>query len=209
MALAAIFPEEALSVLERIEAIEFAWKMDGVPFPPSYGRESPDEAIQPWSIPRPTAWLLYSLIVAARPATILELGTSFAYSTVWLCQAARRVGARVETVELMPEKIVEAKRNLADAGYENFVLHERDAREVCRDWTGPLDFLFMDADAAAYTDYWDCLATHLSPNAVVVADNALTHPHLFHPLLTLLDRQGDFRYFVNPMDNGLLVVTPV
>ncbi len=208
-ALRAVFPREAVDVLERIEAVEYSWKREGVAFPPSYGRESADEAILPWSIPRTTGWLLYSLILASHPRRILELGTSFGYSTLWLCQAARDLGTTIETVELMPEKADQATENLRDAGYDNWILHKRDAKDVCREWKGTLDFVFMDADADSYPDYWDCLASHLSPNAVVVADHALTHPHLLRPQLDKLVHQPELRYFIHPIDNGLLIASRV
>ena len=39
-----------------------------------------------------TGWLLYSLILAKRPARVLDLGTSYGYSTLFLADAVKRVG---------------------------------------------------------------------------------------------------------------------
>lgn len=207
--LLAIFQPQALAVLSHIEDIEFSWRMDNVPFPPSLGRESPDEPVLPWSIPRSTGWMLYSLIVASRPETVLELGTSLGYSALWLCAAAGRVGAHVHTVERMPEKADEARHNLTDAGLTNWTLLERDAGEVCGNWNRSLDFLFLDADAASYPGYWDRLLPQLSDRAIIVADNTLTHPHLLEPFAELLSRRQDFECFTHPMDNGLFVATRI
>jgi predicted O-methyltransferase YrrM len=206
-ALEAIFPEAALDVLTGIENIEFSWRMDAVPFPPSYGRESADELVLPWSIPRSTGWLLYGLIMATGPKSILELGTSLGYSTLWLCAAATRTGAEVHTVELMQEKAIEARRNLAQAGFHNWTLYERDADDVSSGWRAPIDFLFLDADAASYLRYWQRLVPHLSPVATVVVDNALTHPHLIEPFARQVLDDGAFRAFTHPLDNGIFIAS--
>jgi len=208
-ALRAIFQPQALTVLNRIESVEFSWRMDNVPFPPSFGRESPDEPVLPWSVPRVTGWMLYSLIMASRPQTIIELGTSLGYSTLWLCAAAERTGAHIHTVELMPEKACEARRNLTDAGFANWTLLERDAEDVCRDWNLALDFLFLDADASSYPGYWNRLLPHLSERATLVADNALTHPHLLEPFAEQVSRHQGFLCFTHPMDNGLFIATRI
>ena len=208
-ALRALFSPPALAVLNRIEDIEFSWRMDNVPFPPSLGRESPDEPVLPWSVPRSTGWMLYSLIMAARPGAILELGSSFGYSTLWLCAAAESVGAHVYTVERMREKSSKARQNLTDAGFADWSLFECPAEEVCRDWNRSLDFLFLDADAASYPDYWDRLLPRLSDRAIIVADNALTHPHLLEPFAELVSRRQDFICFTHPMNNGLFIATRI
>jgi predicted O-methyltransferase YrrM len=61
-----------------------------------------------------TARLLNMLIKASRARNILEIGTSYGYSTLWLAEAARAVGGRVVTLELAPEKVAFASRPHAD-----------------------------------------------------------------------------------------------
>ena len=62
--------------------------------------------------------LLVDLIVGAGAKTIVELGTSFGYSTLFLAKAAKRTGGKVYTYELAAEKQAYAKERLAEAGVE-------------------------------------------------------------------------------------------
>src|SRR5262245_49909485 len=68
-----------------------------------------------------TGRLLWMLVRLARPRRILEVGTSNAYSTIWLADAARAVGARVVTLEANPDKVRLARENLARAGVADVV----------------------------------------------------------------------------------------
>src|SRR5437868_2685738 len=63
-----------------------------------------------------TGRLLWILIRSARATRILEIGTSNAYSTIWLADAARETGGRVTTLELNPAKVELARANLTRAG---------------------------------------------------------------------------------------------
>src|SRR5262245_33797850 len=63
-----------------------------------------------------TGRLLWTLIRSAHATRILEVGTSNAYSTIWLADAARTEGGRVLTLERNPDKVRLARENLARAG---------------------------------------------------------------------------------------------
>src|SRR5712691_1466390 len=67
------------------------------------------------NITRDTGRLLWILIRATRATRVLEVGTSNAFSTIWLADAARTTGGRVTTLELNSEKIALARANLATA----------------------------------------------------------------------------------------------
>src|SRR5215471_3828602 len=63
-----------------------------------------------------TGRLLWILIQATRATRILEVGTSNAFSTIWLADAARATGGRVTTLEVDPGKVALARANLGRAG---------------------------------------------------------------------------------------------
>ena len=65
------------------------------------------------NITRDTGRLLWIIVRATGAMRILEVGTSNAFSTIWLADAARSTGGRVTTLELNPEKIALARANLA------------------------------------------------------------------------------------------------
>src|SRR6266487_4575879 len=63
--------------------------------------------------------LLYTLVRAARPDTVVEFGTSFGISTIYLAAAVTDNGVgRVVSTELSAAKVVAAQANLAEAGVE-------------------------------------------------------------------------------------------
>src|SRR5882672_8878176 len=68
-----------------------------------------------------TGRLLWILIRSTRAARILEVGTSNAYSTIWLADAARAVGGRVVTLEADAGKVKLARENLERAGVQDVV----------------------------------------------------------------------------------------
>ena len=68
------------------------------------------------NITRDTGRLLWIMVQAARATRILEVGTSNAFSTIWLADAARLTGGRVTTLELNPDKLAFARADLAEAG---------------------------------------------------------------------------------------------
>jgi predicted O-methyltransferase YrrM len=89
--------------------------------------------------------LLNILVKAQRAKTILELGTSYGYSTVWLAEAAKETDGRVVTLELSAEKSAYAKAQLGRVGLDAFVdFRVGDALETLENVPGPIDFVLVD-----------------------------------------------------------------
>jgi predicted O-methyltransferase YrrM len=123
-----------------------------------------------------TGRLLWILVQAARATRILEVGTSNAYSTIWLADAARATGGHVITLERNPDKVRLARENLARAGLADRVeLREGNAAETLAGLTGPFHFVFLDADRANYCAYLDLALPKLQPGGLLVADNVISH----------------------------------
>ena len=85
------------------------------------------------NLERPTAELIWLLLQASRRRSVLEIGTSNAYSTIWLAEALRhKPDARLVSIERFSEKLAQARANLNRAGLLSRVeLIEGDATEVC------------------------------------------------------------------------------
>jgi predicted O-methyltransferase YrrM len=123
-----------------------------------------------------TGRLLWILARASRAARILEIGTSNAYSTIWLADAARAVGGRVTTLERDPDKVRLAQDNLARAGLAAWVeIREGPAAETLNALPGPFDLAFLDADRTSYRPYLELVVPKLAPGALLVADNVVSH----------------------------------
>jgi len=123
-----------------------------------------------------TGRLLWILARAARAARILEIGTSNAYSTIWLADAARAIGGRVTTLERDADKVRLARENLARAGLAGWVdIREGPAAETLTGLAGPFDLAFLDADRSSYRTYLELVVPKLAPGALLVADNVVSH----------------------------------
>ncbi|CAM3278081.1 O-methyltransferase [Mycobacterium colombiense] len=118
--------------------------------------------------------LLYSLVRATRPATIVEFGMSFGISAVHLAAAVRDNGAgRVVTTELSETKIAAAKQTFAETGLNDVItILEGDALSTLSDVAGPVDFVLLDGWKDLYLPVLELLEPRLSPGVLVIADNA-------------------------------------
>ena len=123
-----------------------------------------------------TGRLLWILIRSTRATRILEVGTSNAYSTLWLADAARATGGRVTTLEADAGKIELARENLRRGGCADLVeIVAGRAAETLSRLTGPFDFVFLDADRASYLTYLELVVPRVVPGGLIVADNVTSH----------------------------------
>jgi predicted O-methyltransferase YrrM len=166
------------------------------------------------SIGRHTGQLLNILIKGAKARNILEIGTSYGHSTVWLAEAARATGGRVVTIDCAANKQEYAQSMLAKAGLTAQVdFRLGDARDVIRSLEGSWDFVLLDLWKDLYVPCFDLFYAKLGRGALVAADNMInpessrpdalvyrrhirTKPHIDSVLLTVgsgveLSRYGD------------------
>ena len=118
--------------------------------------------------------LLYALVRATRPATVVEFGMSFGISAIHLASGVRdNATGRVVTTELSDTKIAAAKRTFADTGLDDVItILEGDALTTLADVDGPVDFVLLDGWKDLYLPVIKMLEPRLSSGALVVADNA-------------------------------------
>ncbi len=137
------------------------------------------------SVGRASGQLLNFLIRGVKPKEILEIGTSYGYSTLWLADAARAAGAKVITLEIHPQKQQHARAALASAGLADSVdFRLGDARETIASLSGPFDFVLLDLWKDLYISCFDLVYPKLSPGALVIADNML-YPEEHRPVAAL------------------------
>src|SRR5580698_8443588 len=121
-----------------------------------------------------TGRLLNILAKSVKAKTILELGTSYGYSTVWLAEAARATGGKLITLDKADYKHDYARNMLAKAGLTSHVeFRLGDARETIKSLPGPFDFVLVDLWKDLYIEVFDLFYPKLSPGAFIAADNML------------------------------------
>ncbi len=118
--------------------------------------------------------LLNLLIQEGEARRILEVGSSYGYSTHWLAAGARAVKGKVTSLELQAAKTEYANARLTRAGLADFVeFRIGDALESLRGLAGPFDLVLIDLWKDLYVPVFELLYPKLSPGALVVADNML------------------------------------
>jgi predicted O-methyltransferase YrrM len=127
--------------------------------------------------------LLYSLVRAARPSTIVEFGMSLGISAIHLAAAVRDNGSgRVVTTELSAAKVSAAKKTFAETGLDDLItVLEGDALATLADLDGPVEFVLLDGWKELYLPVLKLLEPQLSSGALLVADNTSmddTKPYL-------------------------------
>ncbi len=152
------------------------------------------------ALDRDKAEFCYQLCRSLRAARVVEAGTSYGVSTLYLAAAVRdnqvENGVVIGT-EYEPKKAEGARANFQEAGLSEFIeLREGDLRETLLDVGGPVDFMLVDIWEVALPAL-ECVSPSLRPGAIVVCDNTTTHA----------DAYRDYFEFVNDPSNRLRTMT--
>lgn len=155
------------------------------------------------NITRDTGRLLWILVRAMSATRILEVGTSNAFSTIWLADAVRATGGRVTTLELNPEKIARARANLVTAGLEGVVdIIEGPAADTLANLPSPFDLVFLDADRPSYLAYLELVVPKLRSGGILIADNATSHAQELQDYLRRVKSHPQLFALTVPIGNG-------
>jgi predicted O-methyltransferase YrrM len=124
---------------------------------------------------------LHALILGSRPKRILELGTSYGYSTLILADAARSAGAEVVTMDLADYKQAFARDMLEQAGLTGQVEFRcGDAIAMIAADPGTFDFVLLDIWKELYIPCLDAVLPKLTTGGIIAADNMLS-PEIERP----------------------------
>jgi predicted O-methyltransferase YrrM len=105
---------------------------------------------------------------------VLEIGTSYGYSTLWLADAVRQSGGKVTTLELHEGKAAYAKEMMTKAALADQVeFLVGDALASIEAVDAKFDFVLIDIWKELYIPCLDRVLPKLAPGALVVADNML------------------------------------
>jgi predicted O-methyltransferase YrrM len=116
---------------------------------------------------------IHVLARATKPRAILEIGTLGGYSTIWLARALE-VGGRLVTLEYEQKHADVARRNVDRAGVgERVEIRVGRALDALPSLAGPFDFVFIDADKPATTEYFDWAVKLSRSGTVIVVDNVV------------------------------------
>jgi predicted O-methyltransferase YrrM len=159
----AVFADyEKRNIEERAKAVALGSKLS----------EHRDEFLLP--VGREVGWFLHSLILAKRPARVLELGTSYGYSTLFLADAVTQVGGRLITMELADYKQAAARTMIDRAGLSAAVdFRLGDAVALINADAGAFDLVLLDIWKDMYIPCLRAFYPKLADEGIIAADNMI------------------------------------
>ena len=117
---------------------------------------------------------LNALVVGRKAERVLELGTSYGYSTLFLAEAARECGARVVSIDVDGAKQAYAAKMLENAGLADHVEFRcGDALELLANDAGPYDVVLLDIWKNLYLPCFEAVYPLLSEEGAIVSDNMI------------------------------------
>lgn len=160
-----LLPETVRAVMAELKARDIEDRSDGTP------QQARLRAISP-----EVGQFLLTLALSIGATTIVEVGTSGGYSTLWLAVAASRTGGRVITFETDAAKATLARDTFGRAGVDSVVeLREGDGGAGLVELDGLADLIFLDAEKRDYVRLLDLAVGLLRPGGLFVADNLISH----------------------------------
>ncbi|CAN7632685.1 DUF1442 domain-containing protein [Rhizobium rhizogenes] len=121
-----------------------------------------------------TGRLLNIIAKSLKAPNILELGTSFGYSGIWLAEAARATGGRLITMELHDYKSAYARDMAVKAGLASHIdFKVGDAVQMISELTVGVDLVLVDLWKDLYVPCLEAFYPKLNPGAIIIADNMI------------------------------------
>jgi predicted O-methyltransferase YrrM len=162
------------------------------------------------ALERPKAEFCYRLCRALRARRIVEAGTSFGVSTLYLAAAVREniqedggSGVVIGT-EHEPLKAAAARQHFEEAGFADLIeLREGDLTGTLRDLQAPIDFMLIDIWTAVALPALKQVAPHLRRGAVVICDNTTTYRDAYRDYFDYVTPPNGFTTMTLPFEGGL------
>jgi predicted O-methyltransferase YrrM len=188
-----VLDEQVRAVLARLEAEDADERARELP-PAERSRQ----------VARATGQFLFALVAPQHHCNVLEVGGSRGYSTIWLAAGVRYLGGRVVSLEHNPRSAAAWRRNVADAGLEEWAeLIEGDAFETLPRIEEGFDVCFLDAEKEDYERLFQLARAKLEAGALVVADNVLSHSEALAAYSHARQTDRTLESLTLPLDRGL------
>jgi caffeoyl-CoA O-methyltransferase len=185
--------DKVRAVLARLEAEDAKEREEGVP------REQ--RASQ---VARTTGQFLFALAAPQWDCEVLEMGGSRGYSSIWLGAGVRHLGGRVLSLEADPAKAEAWRRNVAEAGLEEWVeLVEGDAFDTLPQIDDVFDIVFIDAEKEDYERLFVLSRDKVEPGGLFVADNVISHAEALAAYSVARHADPTVESVTVPLDRGL------
>src|SRR5687767_975300 len=185
--------ERVRGVLVRLEVEDAAEREAGLPANQRSRQIAPT-----------TGRFLFALAASQAGVEVLEIGGSRGYSSIWLAAGARILGGRLVSLEQDPSKCEAWRRNVRDAGLEEWAeLVDGDAHATLASTEDTFDLVFLDAEKDDYEALFALVRPLLEPGGIVLADNVLSHVETLGPYSAARQADTSLSSVTVPLDRGL------
>lgn len=148
---------------------------------------------------------LVQLIQKNKLRNIVEFGTSFGISTLFLAQGAIATNGHIITTELIESKAKKAIENFKKAGVNDRIeVRIGDALKTLKHHSEPIDLLLLDGWKDLYLPLFRMLEANFHKDTIIYVDNAdMSDTQLF--LRTI--RQNSAYHFESVYDGKVVLIT--
>lgn len=162
--------------------------------------------LRAWPLEKDTGIFLYLLVRYLKPSVILECGTSFGASGLFSASALKQnKHGHLITVEVSKLKHEGAWANFQKAAIDQYITQEKIAFEhYLNQSSQKFDLIFLDCDRSRYSVYFEKLQNKVTPNTIILADNALDRANDIVNLQLKLD-EYQWTHAVLPIGDGILI----
>ncbi len=182
---------QAQFVLDRLYAEDSAQREAGLP-----------SSQRTRNIDKKSGHILYLLTLSLQAKTVFEIGSSNGVSTIWIASALVGTSGRIVGTEVIPDRAVEANKNLAEAGLSQYAaVLTGDARQTAQTLQNAIDFVFIDAEKDDYVNHFLAVIDKVRVGGVIVADNVVSHD--CSAFQSMLRRRSDVETVTLPLERGL------
>ena len=158
-------------VEERMRTYLNSLDMGNTPFLEELERQALEDRVP--IIRKEMQSFLKMLLAAAKPASILEVGTAVGFSTLLMCEYGRP-DLKVTTIENYEKRIPIARENFRRAGRESQICFPNgDAGEILGELEGTYDLIFMDAAKGQYIHWLPDVLRLMHEGSILISDNVL------------------------------------
>ena len=148
---------------------------------------------------------MYLTALSRGAKNIVEFGSSYGISSIYLAAAARETGGFFTGTEKDSAKAAVALENLDAAGLSRWSdIREGDALESLAPLEGPVDFLFLDGWKDLYIPVLKLLEPKFAPGAIIFADNIHSFRKTLKPFVDYIsDTSGDYETTILDIGSGV------
>lgn len=168
----------------------------GVNYPQIYKilKEMDSKGYRFLSVPWKDGEFLHLIVKAVKAKSVLEVGTSQGFSSIWIGLGLEETGGNLTTIEINEEYYLVGRRNIEKAGLSHKITCiNGDAHKVVTKLEGPFDFVFLDADKEGQMDYFEKLyPKKLLPGGMIIVHNAITQKSAMRDYLNMISKHPDF-----------------